>query len=103
MQSDHGTAELRVSGDGLRIQAGWCESVASTLAGNRAPIGVGSTWLESAAAVNLSSTEISAAAIRCTVRVQATATKLAAAATSYAATEAGSAAQFRGLNGPKAC
>ncbi|SON59202.1 hypothetical protein MSIMFI_00684 [Mycobacterium simulans] len=103
MESRRGTAELWVSGEGLRAQAGWCESLAGTLAGNTPPAGLGSSWPGSAAAVNTAHAEIAAAGMRCTYRVQATATELAAAVGRYAENEADSAARLRALDVPKVC
>jgi hypothetical protein len=91
------SAKLQVSEDGLGTQAGWCESLASRLAGNSASTGVGSSVLASSAAVNAAHAQIAAAATRCTFRMQATAIKLAIASTGYDANEASSAAQLRAL------
>jgi hypothetical protein len=68
--------------------------------GTSAPTGVGSSWLASAAAVNMSNAQIAAAGIRCRFRLQATAAKLGAAASSYSANEAESAGELRALNKP---
>jgi hypothetical protein len=103
MQSPPVADELQVSAEGLRMQGGWCEAVGGKLAGNAAPTTTGPSWLASAAGVGASNAQIAAAGIRCTFRVQATATKLAAAATSYAEQEVESAARFRTLDTPKVC
>ncbi|QUR66007.1 hypothetical protein [Mycobacterium spongiae] len=92
-------AELRVSGGGLHSEAGWCESAAGALASNSAPSATGlSSPLGNAAAVTRAHAEVVAAGIRCTLRMQATATELASAATGYSANEARSAAQLRALS-----
>ncbi len=98
-----GSAELQVSEDGLREQGGWCESLAGKLAGNSAPTGAGSSLLASAAAVNAVHAQIAAAGVRCTFRMQATATKLAVASNRYGDNEAYSAAQFRALGPVTVC
>ena len=67
------------------------------LAGNSGPAGAGSSLLASSAAVKAAHAQIAAAAIRCTFRVQTTATKLAVASGGYGGNEAGSAAQLRAL------
>jgi hypothetical protein len=103
MQSLQVTDELQVSDDGLRVQASWCESLASKLVANDGPTGAGSAWVRSAAAVNASNTEVAAAGVRCTFRMQATATKLAAAATGYTENEDSSAAQLRAITPAKVC
>ena len=103
MESPRASAELQVSDDGLRVQAGWCESLAGRLAGNSAPAGAGSSVLASSAAVNAAHVQIAEAGIRCTSRVRATATKLAVAATGYGENEAGSAAQLPALSPVTVC
>jgi hypothetical protein len=100
MESSRLPSELRVSDDGLRLEASRCEVLAGRLAANCAPTLAVSNWLASAAAVGVSNAEIVAAETRCMLRMQATAANLAAAAAGYAANEASSAAQFRALNGP---
>ena len=77
MESARATDELQVSEDGLRAQAGWCESLAGRLAGNSAPSGAGASPLASSGAVNAAHAQIAAAGVRCSFRMQATATKLA--------------------------
>ena len=57
-------AELQVSDDGLRVQAGWCESLAGRLAGNTGPAGAGSSVLASSAAVGAAHAQIAAAFAR---------------------------------------
>src|ERR1700739_431665 len=94
-----GTAALQVSDNGLRVQAAWWEA-ADALAGDTAPA---ASWSASAAAVNATHAQITAASMKCTSRVQATATKLALAATSYTENEDSSAAQMRALYGPTVC
>jgi hypothetical protein len=101
MESGRVNAELQVSGNGLSVQAGWCESLADRLAGNSAPSGVGSSALASSAAVKAAHAQIIAAGVRCTFRLQATATKLAVASVGYDENEAGSAIRLRAL-GPVA-
>ena len=91
------SAELQVGVDELRAEAGWCESLASRLAGNGAPTGAGPSVLASAVAANAAHAQIAAAGVRCTLRVQATATKLAEAAEGYGANESSSVAPFRAL------
>jgi hypothetical protein len=44
--------KLRLSGNGLRAQAGWCGSLADSLAGNNPPSGMGSSSLASWAATS---------------------------------------------------
>jgi hypothetical protein len=102
MKSALGASELHVSDDGLRLQAGCCESLARKVAGNRTPTGTGSSWLGSAAAVNAANADVATAGIRCTFRMQATATKLTAAAHGYTENEAESAAQFPAIDTPEA-
>jgi hypothetical protein len=97
-----GTAALQVSDNGLRVQAAWWEA-ADALAGDTAPAAVAASWSASAAAVNAAHEQITAASTKCTSRVQATATKLALAATSYTENEDSSAAQMRALYGPTVC
>jgi hypothetical protein len=97
MESLRAKAQLQVSGDGLRAEAGWCESLAGRLAGYSTPVGAGSSVLASAAAVNAAHAQIAAAAIRCTFRVQTTATKLAVGSIGYGENQASSAAQLRAL------
>jgi len=95
---------LRVSGDGLRTQAGWCESLVARLAGNSAPTkGMGSSALASGAAVNAAHALVAAAGIRCTSRVQSMATDLSAASDGYAENELRSAAEFRALGPVMEC
>lgn len=103
MESPGGTAELQVSQDGLRAEAGRCESLAGRLAGNSAPTGAGSSVLASEAVVNAAHAQITAAGIRCTSRMHATATKLAVASVGYGDNEASSAAQMRALGWVTAC
>ncbi|SOJ56901.1 hypothetical protein MSIMFB_04378 [Mycobacterium simulans] len=103
MESLPDTAELRVSEGRPCAEAGRCESLAGTLAGNIAPAGLESSWLGSAVTVNTAHAEIVAAGMRCTYRVQATAAKLAAAASRYAANDADSATRLRTLDGSKVC
>jgi hypothetical protein len=97
MESPRATAQLQVSDGGLGAQAGWCGSLAGRLAGNSAPAGAGSSPLASSAAVNAAHPQIAAAGVRCASRVQATAAKLAVAATGYGDNEASSATQLRAL------
>lgn len=97
------TTALQVSGNGLRVQAAWWEAAAGALAGNSAPAAVAASWSASAAAVNAAYAQISAASIKCTSRVQATATKLVAAASNYSENEDSSAAQIRALYRPAVC
>jgi hypothetical protein len=89
--------ELQVSEGGLRDQASWCEALATRLATNSAPAGAGSSPLASSAAVNISHAQVVAAGMRCAIRMQTTAAKLAAASDGYGSTEASSAAQLREL------
>jgi hypothetical protein len=89
MESPGGADELQVSDTGLRAHAGWCETLASELAGNSPPAVTGPSWLATTDAVNASHAEVAAAGVRCTNRMQATATKLATAATGYAENELG--------------
>jgi hypothetical protein len=104
MESHGATAELlQVSQDGLGAEARGCESVAGRLGANGAPTAVGSSVLASSAAVNAAHAQIAAAGMRCVVRVQATATKLAAASAGYGECEASSAAQFRTLGHVTVC
>ena len=58
------SAEFQVSEDDLRAQAGWCESLAGSLARNSAPAGAGSSVLASSAAVNAARAQIAAAGSR---------------------------------------
>jgi hypothetical protein len=95
--------ELRVSQDGLRAEAGWCDSSAGSLAGGSAPTAAGSSALASSAAVNAAHARIAAAGVRCSSRIQATATTLARVSAVYAENEVHSAAQFRALSPAKAC
>ncbi|WP_232069182.1 hypothetical protein [Mycobacterium saskatchewanense] len=83
--------------DGLRVQAGWCASLASALAANSVPTGSGSSALASAAAVDAAHAQVAAAGLRCATRVQATATKLTATSARYGVNEARSADEFRAL------
>src|SRR5574337_1605993 len=98
MESPRGTDGLQVSDDGLRVEAGWCEALAGKLAGNGAPTGARSLGLISAAVVNVSNAQVAAAGIRCSLRMQATAAKLATAATGYAENEAESATRLRAVD-----
>jgi glycerate kinase len=100
MQSLRGRAELQVSDADLYIEGGGCESLAGKLAGNVPPAGAGSSELASAAAVNASHAQIAAAGIRCSFRVQATATKLVVAASRYTENETRSAAQVQAIFTP---
>ena len=95
------SGKLRLSGNGLRAQAGWCGSLADSLAGNNPPSGVGSSSLASSAAVSVAHTRVTAAGVRCTFRLHATATKLSGAAVGYDGNDVGSAARLRAL-GPVA-
>lgn len=97
MESPGAATELQASEDGLCAEAAWCESLAVGLAANSAPTGAGLSVLAASAAINAAHAQIVAAGIRCTSRVQATATKLAVASAGYGDNEAGSAAQFRVL------
>jgi hypothetical protein len=103
MESSQTTAELQVSKDGLLAEAGWCESLAGTLAGNSAPIAAAPSALASSAAVHAAHAQIAAAGIRCTVRMQATATTLAVVSAGYGDNEASSAAQLRALSPVMVC
>jgi hypothetical protein len=100
MRSPSGSAELEVSDEGLRVESVWLESLAARLADNMPPAVVGSVTLASAAAINACHAQIAAAVIRCASRVQATATKLAEAATSYNENEFGAAAQVQAIATP---
>jgi hypothetical protein len=60
-------------------------------------------WSASAAAVNSAHAEIAEASIKCTSRVQATAAKLAAAATDYSENEESSVARLRAVHRPTVC
>jgi hypothetical protein len=102
MEAPRVSSELRVNAAGLRVHAGWCESLAGKLTDNDAPTGAGSSELASAGAVNACHTQIAAAGVRCTLRMQATATALGAAAACYTENEAGSAAQLRAIATPAA-
>jgi hypothetical protein len=95
--------ELRVSEDGLRAEAGRCDSLARSLAGASVPSAVGSSALASWAAVNAAHAQIAAAGIRCGARIQATATKLAVASAGFGENEARSAADFRLLGRTTVC
>ncbi len=97
------SAELQVSDDGLRAQAGWCESLAGRLAGSSAPTAAPSSALTSSAAVNAAHAQIAAAGARCVVRVQATAANLAVAASGYDGNEASSAARLGELDPVAVC
>jgi hypothetical protein len=103
MESTGATDELQVSEDGLRAEAGWCQSLAGRLAGNSAPTRARSSALASSAAVNAAHVQIAAAGVRCTFRMQATATKLAVASNGYGDNEASSAAQLRALSPVTVC
>ena len=103
MDSLGGTAALDVNVDGLRVQVARLEAAAGEFTGNSPAAGVVPSWSASAAAVSAAHAQIAAASIRCTSRVQATATKLAAAATGYAENEDSSAGQFRTLYEPTVC
>jgi hypothetical protein len=100
MASSQSTQKLQVSDEGLRAEGGSCESLASKLASNRAPTGMGPLELASAAATNAARAQVTAANIRCTFRVQATAAKLSAVANGYTETEVSSAAQLEALKTP---
>lgn len=100
MQSLQGSAELHVSDEGLRMEGGSCESLAGRLAGNVPPTVVGSSGLASARAVINSHTQVAAAGIRCSFRVQATAGKLAIAAGKYTENEVRSASQIQVIATP---
>jgi hypothetical protein len=91
-------AEMQVSQAGLLVQAGRCELLAGRLAGDSAPTGTGSTVLPSSAAVNAAHMRIAAAGVRCTSRVQTTATKLAVGFIGYGENEGNSAAQLGALD-----
>jgi hypothetical protein len=97
------TQELQVSDEGLRLEAGACQSLAGKLAGNRTPTGAGPLGLASTAAVNAARAEVAAANIRCAFRARATAAKLSAAAAGYTENEVSSAAQLRALDVPTVC
>ena len=96
MQSLWSGAELQVSGEGLHMESGLCESLAGKLAAN-SPAAAGWSGLASALAVNASHAKIAAAGIRCSLRVQSTATKLTAAASRYTENDAGSVAQCQAV------
>jgi hypothetical protein len=102
MESPQVNSELWVNAAGLHAHAGWCESLAGKLAGNSAPTSAGSSELASAGAVSACHTQVAAAGVRCTLRMQTTATALGAAAAGYAENEAGSAAQLRAIATPMA-
>jgi hypothetical protein len=95
-----GSDELRVSDEGLRMESGCCASLAGRLADNIPPSVLGLSVLASAAAINASHAQIAAAGVGCSFRVQATATKLAAAATKYTENEASSTAQVQAIATP---
>ncbi|OBG25190.1 hypothetical protein A5764_07270 [Mycobacterium sp. 852002-51057_SCH5723018] len=103
MESRGAATELRVSEDGLRAEAGWCEALAASLAASSAPTLVGSSVLASAAAVNAAHAQIAAAGLRCSSRIQATAAALTRVSASYGENEVHSAAEFRALSPVKAC
>jgi hypothetical protein len=98
MDSRGAGAELQVSDDGLRVQAGSFESLGGRLAGVSAPTAARSSVLTSSAAVAVAHAQVAAASVRCASRVRATADKLAAAARGYDQNEASSAAQLRALD-----
>ena len=77
--------------------------MAGRLAGTSAPTGAESSVLTSSAAVNAAHAQIAAAGVRCMFRVQATATRLAAASAGYGGNEASSAAEFRELGPVTVC
>jgi hypothetical protein len=97
MQSLQGSPELQVSDTGLHIEGASCESLAARLAENTPPVAAGSLGFASTLAVNISHERIAAAGIRCTFRVQATANKLAIAASNYSENEISSAAQVQAI------
>jgi hypothetical protein len=103
MESARATAELQVSDAGLGVQAGWCEALAGRLADNSAPTDAGSGLLAGSTAVNAAHAQLTAAAIRCTFRMQATATKLAVGSIGYAENQASSAAQLWALGQEAVC
>lgn len=103
MESLGAATALRASEEGLRAAAGWCESLATGVAGIGAPTVAGTPGLASAAAVNAAHAQIAAAAVRCSSRIQATAGKLAAASAGYAENESPAASQFRALTPVKVC
>jgi len=103
MDAPRAAAELQVSEDGLRVEAGWCKSLAASLAGNDAPTAAGSSVLASSAAVNAAHAGLAAASVRCAFRVQTTATKLVQASAGYGDNETSSAAQFRALRRVTVC
>lgn len=92
-----GAVALQVSHQDLHAQARWCASVADRLAGFGAPIDARTSWLGSAASVDDAHTQIFAAGIRCSFRMQMMAAKLFASATNYVENEANSAAKLRAL------
>ncbi|MBS4727023.1 hypothetical protein MSM1_01090 [Mycobacterium sp. SM1] len=97
MDSPLVAAQLQVSADGLRAGADWCGALASRLADDNASASAASPWLASTAAVSAANAQVAAAGTRCMCRVQATAAKLAAAASGYTRQEAESTARFRAL------
>lgn len=94
---------LRVSDAALQAEASWCEALAGKLAGNAAPDGAVSSLLGSAAAVTALNALVAAAGANCTARMHATAMKLAAAASGYAANEADAAARMQSIAPPMVC
>ncbi|KAA1250137.1 hypothetical protein F0Q45_11255 [Mycobacterium simiae] len=97
------SSSLTVTQNGLAAAAGWCGALADTLAAHGVPAGVGVSPLGSAAAVAGAHAQVAAAGVRCTARVQGTATKLTTAAAGYGANEGHAVAQFRALSGPRMC
>jgi hypothetical protein len=97
MASASSIQKLRVSDEGLHMEGGSTEYLASKLTANSAPTGVGSSGLASAATITAAIGEVAAANIRCTFRVQATAAKLQAAANGYTETDGESVAQLQAL------
>lgn len=98
MDSAGAATAVRVSEDGLRAEAGWCESLAGRVAGISAPPAAGPGVLASSAAVNAAHAQIAAAGLRCGSRIQTTAAALTRASAGYGENEAHSAAEFRALS-----
>lgn len=103
MVSPQNAETLRVTAAALQTEAGWCESLAATLASNVSPTSMESSRLSSAAAVAAVNTQVAAANANCMARMQATAAKLANAASTYAAHETEAAARMQAVAPPTVC
>ena len=89
---------IKVDSDGLNTLAGWCDTVATALAGAPRPATAGSLHQATTAAVEHGYALAQATAGLLAGRATSTGTKLRSAATAYTSTDEGSGQQIRAID-----